>query len=477
MREEDTMPRVLVVEDSPTQAQQLAFLLEDAGFTVALAPDAESGHERLLREPFDAVLSDLLLPGDSGFDLCRRIKADPARRHIPVVVLTSQADPINVLRGLEAGADGFMTKDCEPAEIVGRLRRILERVTATLEDNGRTRVAFLDCQFELSAGRQQLLNVLLAAFEDVVHLNRKFQTSEAALRQANSQLQETARSEHEAHEQLKRTQSQLVQAEKLSSLGQMVAGIAHEINNPLTFVTNNLNVLERDTAALREVLALYQEAEAILAAHRPELRERILELSEAIDLAYTLENLQGLLNRSRDGLQRILQIVKGLRTFARLDESELKEVDLNEGIESTLAIIRGKARKHGVELVLEPSPLPAVTCHPAQINQVVMNLVTNAIDACGTGGKVMIRTSADADHVEIAVLDTGRGVDPSIRDKIFDPFFTTKPPGHGTGLGLSISYGIVQDHGGRIGFESTPGTGSRFTVSLPLRPVRPKADH
>ena len=124
------------------------------------------------------------------------------------------------------------------------------------------------------------------------------------------------------------------------------------------------------------------------------MRQRILELSEAIDLAYTLENLQGLLNRSRDGLQRILQIVKGLRTFARLDESELKEVDLNEGIESTLAIIRGNARKHSVELVLEPSPLPAVTCHPAQINQVVMNLVTNAIDACGTGGKVTIRTSA-----------------------------------------------------------------------------------
>jgi signal transduction histidine kinase len=468
--EEDKMPRVLVVEDSPTQAQQLAFLLEDAGFTVVIAPDAESGYDVLRREPFDAVLSDLLLPGDSGFDLCRRIKADPAHRQLPVVVLTSQADPINVLRGLEAGADGFMTKDCEPADIVGRLQGTLARVKATPEDNGRTRVAFLNCQFEVTAGRQQLLNVLLAAFEDVVHLNRKYQASEAALRQANHQLRETARSEHEAHEQLKQAQSQLVQAEKLSSLGQMVAGIAHEINNPLAFVSNNLTVLDRDTAALRDLLTLYQEAEATLAAHRPELRARIQELADEIDLAYTLENLQGLLIRSLDGMQRIKGIVTGLRNFARLDESELKEVDLNEGIDSTLAIVRGEAKKHGVELVLELGSLPEITCYPAKINQVVMNLVKNAIDACTTGGKVTVRTGAAADGVEIHVQDTGHGIDASIRGKIFDPFFTTKPPGKGTGLGLSISYGIVQDHGGRIALDSEPAAGAHFTVWLPRRP-------
>src|SRR4051812_18437099 len=201
--------RVLIVEDSPTQARQLTLLLEEAGFEVAVAPDAEQAWARLPRERFDIVLTALLLPGDSGFGLCRRIKADPARRHLPVVVLTSQADPVNVLRGLEAGADGFMTKDREPDEIVGRLRRTLARVSAVAAPpNGdHTRVIFLDCQFELSVGREQLLNVLLSAFEDVVHLNRQYQSTESALRKANAQLRAAVHSEHQALEELKHTQS------------------------------------------------------------------------------------------------------------------------------------------------------------------------------------------------------------------------------------------------------------------------------
>jgi two-component system, NtrC family, sensor kinase len=467
-----TRARVLIVEDSPTQAQQLALLLEDAGFAPQTAPDAERGFDHLLREPFDLVLSDLLLPGDSGFDLCRRIRADARVRHLPVVVLTSQADPINVLRGLEAGADGFMTKDREPEEIIGRLRRTLEGCAQhpTLGGENRTRVVFLDCQFELNAGREQLLNVLLAAFEDVVHLNRKYKSSEGELRKVNAQLRESVQSERQALDELKRTQSQMVQMEKLSSLGQMVAGIAHEINNPLAFVSNNLNVLQRDAGALHDLLNLYRQGDAALANQLPELRGRIDALCEDIDLPYTLASLDRLLGRSLDGLGRIQAIVKGLRDFARLDEGELKDADLNEGIRMTADIIRPQAKKQGVELQLELNPLPQVTCYSAKVNQVIMNLLTNAIDACGEGGRVTVRSGPAEGGVAIDVQDTGRGIDPRIRDKIFDPFFTTKPPGKGTGLGLSISYGIVQDHGGRLTFDSTPGAGTCFTVFLPLLP-------
>jgi signal transduction histidine kinase len=467
----NTPARVLIVEDSPTQARQLALLLEDAGFTPQTAPDAESGFERLLREPFDLVLSDLLLPGDSGFDLCRRIKADPRLRHVPVVVLTSQADPINVLRGLEAGADGFMTKDREPEEIIGRLRRTLEGCAPREKaEEGGTRVVFLDGQFKLNAGREQLLNVLLAAFEDVVHLNQKYQASEGELRKVNAQLREAVRSERHALDELKRTQSQMVQMEKLSSLGQMVAGIAHEINNPLAFVSNNLAVLQRDGGALINLLNLYREGDETLAAQQPELRDRIDALCEDIDLAYTLASLDRLLARSLDGLGRIQAIVKGLRDFARLDEGELKEADLNDGIRLTADIIRPQAKKQGVEVQLDLQPLPQVMCYPAKVNQVVMNLLTNAIDACPDGGRVTVRTGPAAGGVEVHVLDTGRGIDPEIRGRVFDPFFTTKPPGKGTGLGLSISYGIIQDHGGRLSFDSLPGQGTHFTVFLPPRP-------
>ena len=166
------MSHVLVVEDSATQAQQLAYVLEEAGFAVEIAPDAERGWLRIIAGRFDVVLSDLNLPGDSGFDLCRRIKADPRLRLVPVVVCTSEADPVNVLRGLQAGADGFITKRRPPEEIVGCVRRVLARPPST-EAPARMRVAFLDQEFELAVGRDQLANILVTAFEDVIHLNQE----------------------------------------------------------------------------------------------------------------------------------------------------------------------------------------------------------------------------------------------------------------------------------------------------------------
>jgi signal transduction histidine kinase len=314
----------------------------------------------------------------------------------------------------------------------------------------------------------------LLRLKEIQHLNRELEQTAAELTSSNQQLhelavdlRETAASERRAHEELKKAQSQLVQSEKLAALGQLVAGVAHEINNPLSFVSNNVAVLQRDVRALRELLTLYQEAEAVLEQQLPGLRARVRELEERIDLCYTLSNLDGLVDRSREGLKRIQQIVKDLRDFARLDESDLHEVDLNAGIRSTINIIQGEAKKEQITLELELEPLPPVLCYPAKVNQVILNLVTNALDACSQGGKVTIGTRALAEGVEITVADNGSGIDPAIREKIFDPFFTTKPQGKGTGLGLSISYGIVQAHGGSIDFDSTLNQGSCFKVRFP----------
>ena len=314
--------------------------------------------------------------------------------------------------------------------------------------------------------------------------------SERLLRDKNVQLEDAARSERQAHAQLgrtyaelahthtqlsdahdalKSTQSQLVQTEKLAGLGQMVAGVAHEINNPLSFVSNNVAVLQRDLRAIAQLLELYRQGDAALAGQNPQLAAEIKDLSDRVDINYTLGNLQDVLVRSREGLRRIQQIVKDLRDFARLDQSDLQEADLNAGIESTVNIIRGHAKKKRVEIETDLAPLPLVWCHPAKLNQVVMNLTSNAIDASHEGGTVTVRSRREGDdRVRIEVQDRGVGIKPDVRDRIFDPFYTTKPPGHGTGLGLSISYGIVKDHGGTIAVESEVGKGSTFSLVLPV---------
>ena len=291
--------------------------------------------------------------------------------------------------------------------------------------------------------------------------------AEEQLHAQNLLLREMAASERVAHEALKETQSRMVQSEKLAGLGQMVAGVAHEINNPLSFVSNNVAVLQRDLADLLELLALYRQGEGPLAECRPDLVADIVDRRERVDLDYTLTNLPRLLDRTRDGLARIQQIVRDLRLFARLDEGDLNEVDLNEGVSSTITIVLGHARKKKVQIEKDLGRLPPLTCYGAKLNQVVMNLVMNAIDACPEGGTVTVRTVADDRGIRLDVIDTGCGIEPAIRERIFDPFFTTKPVGVGTGLGLSISYGIVQDHGGTIEVNSTPGHGARFTVKLP----------
>jgi two-component system, NtrC family, sensor kinase len=222
---------------------------------------------------------------------------------------------------------------------------------------------------------------------------------------------------------------------------------------------------------MQELIRLYQQGESTLVEHRPDLVEPIRRISAEFDLEYSMGSLTRMIDRTGDGLGRIRQIVTDLRNFARLDEGETKESDLNTGIVSTVHIILGQARKRDVELKMDLTPLPLVLCNPMQINQVVLNLISNAIDASSRGGEVTIRTRCGEDGVEIHVLDSGQGIDPTIRHKIFDPFFTTKPVGQGTGLGLSISYGIVADHGGRIDLDTSPGAGAHFIVSLPLRPA------
>ena len=320
----------------------------------------------------------------------------------------------------------------------------------------------------------QFLSEVLSPFEMSLRgfqeTNARLVDLNASLERQNVLLAETADSERRAHEARKRAETQLIQSEKLAALGLLVAGVAHEINNPLAFVLGNMEVLGRDVRLIQELCQLYRGADAVLTEHAPELAADIAAFDARIDFRHTITGLERLLSRSVEGLDRIRQIVLDLRDFARLEEAPCKPVDINAGVELTCRIIRSKAEQKGVVLEIRSEPLPAVTCHGAKINQVILNLLVNAVDACEAGGRVGVRTRALPDGVTIEVTDTGCGIPPAIQSKIFDPFFTTKPIGVGTGLGLAISHSIVEAHRGAIEFESTPGQGTRFAVRLPFGP-------
>ncbi|MDI1258839.1 ATP-binding protein [Aquabacterium sp.] len=267
---------------------------------------------------------------------------------------------------------------------------------------------------------------------------------------------------------LTETHQQLVQSEKLASIGLLAAGVAHEINNPIGFVLSNIGALDGYFNSLLQMLDTYQETESQLADLA--LRTRILDLKDQLEFDYIKDDIPLLMRETKDGIERVRKIVQDLKDFSHVDNSqEWQMANLHDGINSTLNMVNSEV-KYKAEIIKEYGDIPLVECLPSEINQVVMNLVVNAAHAIGeTRGKITVRTSSGDDSVSIEVEDTGCGISPDNLVKIFDPFFTTKPVGKGTGLGLSLSYGIVQKHAGQMSVHSVEGEGTTFRVTLPLK--------
>jgi two-component system, NtrC family, sensor kinase len=304
---------------------------------------------------------------------------------------------------------------------------------------------------------------------------------ELARKTLEQRVEERTQELKETLEELQKTQTQLIQTEKMSSLGQMVAGIAHEINNPVNFIHGNLQYAQQYAEDLLELVKLYQQ-------EYPHPTPLIQAQIEAIDIGFMSEDFYKILYSMKMGTERIRKIVLSLRNFSRLDEAEMKLVDIHEGIENALLILNHRLKK-GIEVVKNYGDLPPIECYPAQLNQVFMNIIANAIDAleevmvsrpenynCQLPitnyqlPTILIHTEiTGVNDIKIRILDNGPGITPEIKHKLFDPFFTTKPVGKGTGLGLSICYQIVEKHGGKIEVDSAVGKGTELAIALPIK--------
>ena len=412
--------RILVVDDEAPVRNLFAAHLGER-YSCATAADAQEALRLLAGEPFSLAVLDVNMPGLSGVELLRKIREQ--YRDTAVIMVSGIDRTQRVLDAVRLGASDYLLKPCDLSVLELSVERALEKRT----------------------------------------LLRNAHRYKEELEGRNAELERRKA-------EMERLQAQLVHSEKMASLGQLAAGVAHELNNPAGFVYGNMEVLSECAAGLERLLN-YCTTAPLPAGVAAEIGR----IKGEIDYDNTLADLRVIIADCREGAERIRDVVQNLRTFSRLDEAEFKRVDIHEGIESTLRLLSRYYGRGDTGLRREYGDLPLVGCCAGQLNQVWLNLLVNAAQAVNGGGEVVITTRLEGDSVIVEVSDTGHGISPEHLARVFDPFFTTKPVGEGTGLGLSITYGIIQRHGGTIRVESRLGEGTTFTVTLPVD-ARPPAD-
>ncbi len=420
MMEQEADKRILIVDDEAVIRDLFTEFLGEK-YVCTAASSADEALAYMSVHSYALVISDMMMPGRNGVELLREIKI---RYPDTMVIMVSAIDRIQRVRdALRVGACDYLIKPVELDILGGSVERALER----------------------------------RAF------SRMAQRYKADLEKQNIELA-TRKAE------LERLQAQLVHNEKMASLGQLAAGVAHELNNPAGFIYGNMDLLEEYQAGLSQLLSVYDESEL-----PPPIASKVQAIKQKINYDLLLSDLTSIVSDCREGAERIRKVVINLRLFSRLDQADVQLVDLHEGIDSTIRLLSRYYNNGRIRLVRKYADLPMIGCYAGQLNQVWMNLLANAAQAIDGEGEVRISTHIESGFAQVVISDTGCGIPEEQLHKIFDPFFTTKAVGEGTGLGLSTSYGIIERHGGTIRAESKMGEGTSFIVNIPLE-AKPRDD-
>ncbi|AFY44014.1 response regulator [Nostoc sp. PCC 7107] len=422
---------ILIVDDTITNLEIISDALTTAGFVVTTARNGEKALQQIQDTLPDLILLDVMMPGIDGFETCQKLKTNPLTQDIPVIFMTGISDIETKVKGLNLGAVDYITKPFQKEEVLARIKTHLQLryLTKTLEQRVSERTS------ELS----------------------------------------------QALKDLQAYQIQIIQKEKMSALGQLVTGIAHEINNPVSCIHGNLDHTANYFNNLIKIIDLYQQ-------NYPEPVPAIQAEIAETDLEYMRSDLPNLITSMKEGVQRIRNISTSLRNFSRPDKDRKVFCNIHNGIDSTIMILKHRLKaskvRPEIEVLRNYGNLPSITCFSGQLNQVFMNILTNAIDALeesnvGRGygeiekhpNQIWIITSLSEDkhNAVIRIKDNGIGMSADIQQKIFEHLFTTKLFGRGTGLGLSIAHQIiVEKHKGKLDVYSVPGEGSEFTITIPI---------
>ncbi|KST69589.1 hybrid sensor histidine kinase/response regulator [Mastigocoleus testarum] len=451
---------IIIIDDTPANLHLLANLLKEYSYKVRPFPSGKLALAGIKHSQPDLILLDIQMPNMDGYQVCEQLKANEISRDIPVIFISALNEALDKVKAFTVGGIDYITKPFQAEEVLARVNTHLQ----------------------LSSLQKMLQQENYLQAKQLEAQNIQLQLMNNTLQKVNQELKLK-------YNQLQQAQLQLVQSEKMATLGQLVAGVAHEINNPVGFISGNLKHASQYIRDLIDHLKLYQQ----------KYPQNILEIENnatEIDLEYLLEDLPNTIKSMKVGTDRIEDISTSLRTFSRSDTTNLVKANLHEGIDSTLLILKHRLKANeyrpAIEIIKEYGNLPEVECYPGQLNQVFMNIIANAIDALDES--IQVRSEEELNNnpcqitistevlptfndIAVRIKDNGIGMSKELEKKVFEYLFTTKGINKGTGLGLSISLQIVQEkHQGKLTYISCPGKGTEFTIELPIQAIRNMAD-